>query len=448
MQAAIPLEDHPKTERQITRGMGARILTNTQVWSPDSQWLVYDTRPDASGEVFNGTRIEMVHAQSGEVRVVYESPNNSRCGVATFHPTRWEVVFIHGPENPTPDWSYGPYHRQGVIVRLNESPRVLPLDARDLTSPLTPGALRGGSHVHVWHPLGDWVSFTYEDHLLASYANPGPDHDLNQRNIGVSIPGRPVFVKKDHPRNLDGTHFTVLVTRTHAVPRPGSDEVKKAYEEGWIGREGYVRADGTRQRRALAFLGQVVSERGETVPEVFVADLPDDLSQPGDGPLEGTLQRLPLPPKGVSQRRLTRTTQRKHPGVQGIRHWLRCSPDGANIAFLMKDDAGLDQLWTVSPNGGAPRQLTRNPASVSSTFNWSPDGRLIAHTLDNSLCVTTFPAGKTWRLTPRFNDAEAPRPEACVFSPDGKHLAYVRRVPSPTAASNQIFVLDLNLAAR
>ncbi|PBD34340.1 hypothetical protein CK247_30830, partial [Klebsiella pneumoniae] len=32
--------------------------------------------------------------------------------------------------------------------------------------PYTPGALRGGSHVHVYSPNGQFVSFTYNDHVL------------------------------------------------------------------------------------------------------------------------------------------------------------------------------------------------------------------------------------------------------------------------------------------
>ena len=82
---------------------------------------------------------------------------------------------------------------------------------------------------------------------------------------------------------------------------------------------------------------------------------------PGDGSLAGTERRMPFPPKGVVQRRLTFTADRPFPGIQGPRHWLRSSPDGRRIAFLMKDEDGLVQLWTVSPNGGAPAQVTRNP---------------------------------------------------------------------------------------
>lgn len=428
-------------EKQITKGPGGRILTNVGVWSPDSEWIVYDTRRDAAGEVFDGTRIEMVNVRSGEARLLYESRLGAHCGVATFHPREWKVVFILGPERPTPDWAYCAWHRQGVIVDAMRPGKALNLDARDLTPPFTPGALRGGSHVHVWDAAGEWVSFTYEDHLLAQFREPGPDHDVNQRNIGVSVPGRPVRVSRDHPRNHDGEYFSVLVTRTMARPRPGSDDIQRAFEEGWVGTNGYVRPDGSRQRRALAFQGQVVTERGEAISEVFIADLPEELTVAGDGPLAGTETRRPFPPRGVTQRRLTRTADRKHPGLQGPRHWLRSSPDGSCIAFLMKDDAGIVQLWTISPNGGAPAQVTRNPWPIASAFTWSPDGAWLAHVMDNSVCLTEAATGRTTRLTPRCEDARAPRPEACVFSPDGRKVACVRRQGTGAAAANQIFIV-------
>jgi hypothetical protein len=437
----LPMLAH---ERQVTRGPGGRVLTNTGVWSPDSEWIVYDTRSDAAGDLFDGQRIEMVNIRSGEARALYESRNGAHCGAATFHPRQARVIFILGPENPTPDWQYNAYHRQGVIMDTAHPGVARNLDARDLTPPFTPGALRGGSHVHVWDAAGDWVSFTYEDHLLAQFNEAAPSNDINQRNLGVSVPGRPVRVSKSHPRNHDGEYFSVLVTRTTAHPRPGSDEIKKAFEEGWVGTNGCARADGSRQKRALAFQGQVVTEQGETISEVFIADLPEDLTAAGDGPLAGTETRRPSPPRGVAQRRLTRTAGRKFPGLQGPRHWLRSSPDGARIAFLMKDDAGVVQLWTISPNGGEPAQLTHNPQSIASAFTWSSDGRFIAHAMDNSVCVTEANTGVTTRLTSRSDDATAPRPEACVFSPDGQKLAYVRRAPSFGGWRNQVFVLALD----
>lgn len=443
-QSPTPLmQESIQPERQVTRDRQGHLLTNTGVWSPDSEWIAYDIRPDPAGESFTGRRIEMVNVNTGEVKRLYESSQGAHCGVVTFHPRQHRVVFILGPENPTPDWTYNTFHRQGVIVDVAHTGLARPLDARDLTPPFTPGALRGGSHVHVWDGAGDWISFTYEDHLMAQFPEPGPDHDINQRNIGVSVPGHPIRVNRDHPRNQDGDYFTVLVTRTTANPRPGSDEIKKAFEEGWVGTNGYIRTDGTLQRRALAFQGHVVTATGETISEVFIADLPEDLTVPGTGPLAGTAQRLPAPPKGVTQRRLTFTAKSRFPGLQGPRHWLRSSPDGSHIAFLRKDDDGIVQLWTISPNGGSPVQVTRNPWPAASAFTWSQDGTRLAYVMDNSVFVTEVATGVSTRLTRRSTDDKAPRPEACVFSPDGRKIGYVRQVTADAERFNQVFVAFL-----
>jgi hypothetical protein len=289
-------------ERQVTTGPGGRILTNAGVWSPDGEWIVFDTRSDAAGEIFDGTAIEIVSVRTGEVRRIHESKKGACCGVATFHPREPKVVFILGPERPTPEWTYGPARRQGVVVDIGKPGFAANLDARDLAPPFTPGALRGGSHVHVWDASGEWVSFTYEDHILSRFREEKDGVEVNLRNIGVSVPGRPVRVGRDHPRNHDGESFSVLVTRTVASPRPGSDEIRRAFEEGWIGTEGHARPDGSRGRRALAFQGHVVTSAGETISEAFVVDLPEDVTVPGDGPLEGTETLRPRPPRGASQR--------------------------------------------------------------------------------------------------------------------------------------------------
>jgi WD40 repeat protein len=404
---------------------------------------VYDVRSDPAGEKFDGDRIEMVHWETGEVRVLYQARNDAKCGVVTFHPHEFKVVFILGPERPTPDWQYNAYHRHGVIVETQVPNQALNLDARDVVPPFTPGALRGGSHVHVWAPAGDWVSFTYEDHVLSAVARETPGKHMNLRNVGISAPIRKVEVSRDHPRNHDGEYFSVLVTRTSANPRPGTDEISKAFEEGWVGTDGYVRPDGSRQKRALAFQGNVMSASGKTLSEVFVVDLPDRLDVPGDGPLAGTELLRPFPPKGTVQRRLTRTESRRYPGLQGPRHWLRSSPDGSQIAFLMKDDEGIAQLWTVSPNGGEPNQLTHNSHPVASAFSWSPNGRFIAHVMDGSVCATDVATGETRRLTAPDRGESGPRPEACVCSPDGKKVAYVRHMHEAGFGYNQVFVVPL-----
>jgi len=414
------------TEKQLTQGPGGRILTNCSVWSPDGQWLVYDTRSDAEGAVFDGTRVEIIHADTGQIKTMYESRRGACCGVATFHPLKDEIVFILGPEDPTPDWAYSPSHRQGVIVLVDSPGEAVNLDARDLTPPGTPGALRGGSHVHVFSPDGKWVSFTYNDALA----------DSTQRTVGVAVPG-PVTVNKTHSRNRDGTYFSTLVTRTVRSPRPGSDDIGQALEDGWIGTAGYVRGDGTRQARALAFQGQVMGADGRRFWEVFVCDLPEDILH-----------------SGPNQRRVTFTENSQYPGISGPRHWLRSSPDGAEIAFLGRDAAGQAQIWTVSPNGGPIRQVTHDPWPVASAFTWDPAGERIAYVADDSVFTVGVRDGLSERQTPRVDAADTPLPLACVFCPEGRRIAFLRRPAdrlearsnqsrSNQSRSNQICVVTL-----
>lgn len=431
-------------ERQLTTAEHGHLLTNHAVWSPDSQWIVYDVRSDPAGAVFDGRRIERVHVETGKVEVLYESPAGSHVGVATYHPTCECVIFIHGPEPETPDWPYTAYHRCGFIVHTTEPGWGMYIDACNLKPPFTPGALRGGSHVHVWEPAGEWISFTYEDHLLATadQAVP-PECELNQRNIGISVPSLPIILRGDHPRNHNGICFSCLVTRTHDHPLPGSDEISRACEEGWIGRAGYRRADGTQQMSALAFQGRVTARDGLEHEEVFVVDLPADPKIAGDGPITGTLTTRPRPPRGTVQRRLTFTENRKHRGIQGVRHWLRSSPDGERIAFLMRDEAGVSQLWTISPRGGKPEQLTHHDFDVGSAFSWSPEGRWLTYVLAGDVALTDTTTGATRIITTTAEGCEPVRPEACVFSPDGRKIAYLRQVYGEMSAWNQIFVVDI-----
>lgn len=433
-------------ERQITTRPHGHILSNTNVWSPDSRWIVYDTRSDPAGDKFDGSTIEIVNIETGEVREIYRSRNGAHCGVVTFSPRDNRVVFILGPENPTSEWQYNAWHRQGVLVDIDKPNIATLLDARDVAPPFTPGALRGGTHVHVFDSAGKWVSFTYEDHLLATLdgAHSTTPHELNQRNVGISVPTASIRVPHDHPRNHDGATFSVLVTCTVDKPRAGSDEISKAFEDAWVGTNGYVRPDGSRQRHAIAFQGNITTPNGETISEVFVADIPDDPTRPSESPLAGTPTTRPAPPRGTVQRRLTHTADRTYPGIQGPRHWLRSSPDGSRIAFLMRDDAGIVQIWTISPNGGTPTQLTHNPFDIQSAFTWSPDGSHIAHIADDSIFVTDVSTGISHRLTPRTESASAPRPEACVFSPNGQHIAYVRQVTVNNQSLNQIFIATLD----
>jgi len=425
-------------EWPVTDGRENVILTNTGCWSHDGKWIVYDVRSPADGGVFDGDRIERVHVTTGKVEVLFRAQNGAKCGVVTHNPKQPRVAFILGPEDLGDGFTYGMARRRGAIVETDRPGEVIDLDARDLVAPFTPGALRGGSHVHVWDSAGDWLSFTYEDHVLDLLdQTKSIGHEPNRRVVAVSVPGK-VTPLHHHLRNHPGTFFSVVVTPLAPKPRPGSDDLIRACEEAWIGIRGYVRSDGTRQDHALAFQGTVLSKEGKPFVEVFVCDLPNEMKEKGQAPLEGTPITMPAPPKGVAIRRLTRTENEKYPGIQGPRHWLRSSPDGNQIAFLAKDNNGVVQIVLISPNGGKPTPLTHNQESISSCFSWSPDGKSIAHTMAGALCLTSANGGQTRVLLP--HDPTRPiRPEAVVFSPDGKTLAFVRNLHG----KNRIFLCGI-----
>ena len=115
---------------------------------------------------------------------------------------------------------------------------------------------------------------------------------------------------------------------------------------------------------------------------------------------------------------------------------------GDDVSHMTVYDAGIAQFWTVPPSGGAPVQVTQNPHPVASAFTWHPDGRRVTFVMDNCVCVTDIATGVTTRLTARTGDATAPRPEACVFSPDGSKVAFVRRLPVGAGTANQICVVE------
>jgi hypothetical protein len=426
-------------ERQVTAAPVNHLLTNAAVWSFDGVWIYYDVRSDVAGSQFDGARIERVHVENGEVQVVYETTRNACCAVVTASPVDDRIVFIQGPEDPTPNWSYAACRRRGVVVDAATG-FATNLDARNVVAPYTPGALRGGTHVHVFSGDAEWVSFTYEDHVLETSTDLRAAE--NQRNVGVAAPFGPVQPPAVHRRNHAGSLFSVLVTVTHDAPTPGSDQINRAYSDAWVGKFGYRKSSGEWQRRALAFLGDVVTASGQTTPELFIVDIPNDVTVAGDQPLQGEALTRPMPPAGTAQRRLTYTTAQRYPGMGGVRHWPRSDSDGNQIAFLMRDDRGTTQLWLISPNGGKTRQLTHNLFSIQSAFTWRADGRAIACVAGGSVCEVDASTGRTTRLTPVDHSAGDPLPIACVYSPDGRQIAFVRRVSSEDGEFNQIFTVS------
>jgi Tol biopolymer transport system component len=111
----------------------------------------------------------------------------------------------------------------------------------------------------------------------------------------------------------------------------------------------------------------------------------------------------------------------------------------------MKDDYGVPQLWTVSPTGGDPVAVTRTAAGVASAFTWSPLGCHVAFVTDNRVAAVEVDTGELVFLTDHCSGNESVRPEACVFSPDGRRVAFVVRSAGGT---NQIHVAEMPAQAR
>lgn len=428
----------PYKETQLTNDKRSHQLTNINVWTPDSLWVAYDVRPNSSS--FTGLSIEKIHVNTLHEVEIYRANHGAHVGVVTVssqQPHRY--AFIHGPEYPDEHWHYDFHHRRGVYVKDEQLNVAHPIDAMCISSPYVAGALRGGTHVHVFSPDAKWLSFTYNDHVMHEL-----DKQLDQRNVAIAVPAGAVNIEpKRHAREYSGDYFCCVVTQTTAEPKPDSDEISRAYEEGWVGQRGYQKQNGQWQERALVFIGDTHSKSGDIVPEIFIVDLP---AQPelcmvaGDNPIQGTETSMPAPPKGVHQKRLTYTHKRKFPGLaKQPRHWLRTSPDGKSIACLMHDDIGIVQLWLVNILTGELTQITEGDFSIQSAFNWDSKGEHICFVYDNSVTLCHIATKTLIRLTKRTE--QAPIADAVVFSPNDQLIAFMRDIDG----FRQIYTVETGL---
>nr|WP_121273620.1 DUF3748 domain-containing protein [Pedobacter schmidteae] len=427
------------TEIQLTNQAYGHTLNTHQVFSKDGRWLVYDTRNDDSKIASTGN-IEMVNVATGEIKLLYQTKNQTEygpgVGAATFSPVADRVIFIHGIVNADQNNPYGFTRRTGVAIDVNNPGVPLFMDARDITAPFTQGALRGGTHAHSWSGDGQCISFTYNDFVIEQLSKTNPDvQDL--RTVGVMFPAKVEVPEDSSGENNSGEMFAVVVTEVIENPVVGSDEIYKAFDECWIGKKGYRKDDGSWQERAIAFQGNVRDKNGLQKTEVFVVDLPVDLNRLyPEEKLAGTAFSRPGVPEGIKQRRITFTEA----GVVGPRHWLRCSADGSQIVFLSKDPSGFINAFSVSPNGGPVKQVSFHQFDIQSGINFSPDGQYISYVAQNAVYITEVAAGTAQQLTANASDAN--RPVGTVsWSPDGKALAYNRYVENVEGNYLQIFLL-------
>ncbi len=439
---------HPSTERQLTFAPQNHNLDNNDNFSPDNQWLAFDPREDDTAIAGNAV-IARVSVATGKVQELYREPRaqpwGPGVGAANVNPVDGSVAFIRGLNNATAERPYAMWRRVGAYVKADSPGTLSFLDARDVIAPFTPGALRGGTHRHEWSADGRWMGFTYNDALLAAREE-STGEKVNLRTIGVATRfDRGRLRVSPGPENNEGEMFAAIVVRVVSSPLPGSDEISRAFEDAWVGREGYRRADGSWQRRARAFLGNVRTSEGRELTEVFLVDIPERIDVPGPtGPLEGTVASMPQPPLGAEQRRLTFTATRKFPGVVlEPRHWLRSSPDGTRIVFLAKDDAGVVQAYFIAPQGGAITQITQGRNPVQSCVRWSPDGASIVYVSGQAVMVCDArPASKTFGAARALTQPTQQLPENVIWSHDGRTIAFNRRVLTAGLWRQQIFLVQ------
>jgi hypothetical protein len=439
------MQDQPDAsarQRRLTDRPQGHILANRGCWSADGRWLHFDSRADETR--FDSPSIDRVAVDSGSIETVHRPADGARCGVPICSPTDQRVVFIRQDTPATDDWPYCAWHRHGAIATPGKPAAVESLDARDLVAPFTPGALRGGTHLHTFHPNGKLLVSTYEDHVLATAlagtaeagtaeagtAEAGTAEagtaEANRRGLAVHLLSHPVTVPKGHPRNRDGIAFTCFVTELTDRPKAGSDQIAMATGESWVGETSQIACQGT-----------VTAADGQPCVELYLVTIPATWLDPQglralptprvpDRPLEGTPTTRSGTPAGVAQQRLTHTTDRPFPGIFGPRHWCVASPDGTRIGFYMRDDKGAVQFWTVSPRGGDPVQVTHGPWEPRSAFTWHPDGSAVTYIADGSVVWVDVDSGRYRRLTEKAPPEDSPTRHACVFSPDGGAIAFMR----------------------
>ncbi len=124
------------------------------------------------------------------------------------------------------------------------------------------------------------------------------------------------------------------------------------------------------------------------------------------------------------------------------------SPDGRYIALLRRL-SDHDEVWTIPALGGAGHKIGESWSGISPWYwfdqlSWSPDGTFVALPSKNprqtaySIFLLSVETGQKRKLTSPPNNYvgdSAPR-----FSPDGKHVAFIR---ISSALSSEIYVVNV-----
>lgn len=384
-------------------------LHHNGVFSKDGQWIVFDGRNDDT-KIGETSTIGIVHVGTGKEKILYRTQNQTiygpGVGAASFSPVTDKVIFIHGLASANKEKPYAMSRRTAVGIAINQPNHPFFYDARDINSPYTPGSLRGGTHSHSWSGDGQLISFTYNDELI----------DADLRMVGVMVPFTKGVSVESAEGNNNGIMFSCVVTNVVRNPTPGSEQISKAFDECWVGENGYTLETGEHIPYAIAFQGNVLNTEGKQITEVFIVDI-DQEKILADSLAVGQSGERPQVPKGIQQRRITFSKK----GLSDTRHWLRSSPDGKFIYALAKDQNEFNQLAQIDVSTGDMTLLTSNPFSIDYSFNLNKEGTKIAYVAQNSVYIFDLITGVSTKI---INPEEGKIVGAPSFSPRDPLLVF------------------------
>lgn len=415
---------------QLTHTLKGHTLHHNGVFSSDGRWIVFDGRNEDT-KIGETTEIAVLNLQTKKETIIYKTTAPTiygpGVGAASFNPKNNTVVFIHGLPNADKKSPYGLTRRTGVAVDMERPQQPVFLDARDITAPYAPGSLRGGTHSHCWSPDGKLLSFTYNDALIA------PD----LRTVGVMFKTQHPVLVDEAGGNNNGIYYAAIVADVKTNPKPGSDEIGKAFDECWVGEEGTINPTGNRAPYTIAFQGNTINKKGKVITEIFVVDIDTTLIL-ADKQTVGTEGTRPQVPKGIQQRRITYSDK----GLSQVRHWLRSDKEGKYIYALADDDKGLAQLIQCDLQTGNCKFLTENAFSIEFPFNLDTSGTRVAFIGDNNVFLFDRVANKMTQLS--SNRPNGPRVVgAPSFSPDGKTLVFNQYVKAGGTSFLQVMAISV-----
>jgi len=387
--------------QQRTHGSYGHFLNHRQAISHCGNYLYYDTR-NADPEIIKTTRIESLELATNRVQVIYDTHAPSvygpGVGAVVCHPRQSTILFIHGLTNCNSNQPYSATRRFGAWANIdpcNPTTKISSLESRSLQAELPWGTLGGGSHAHSFSSDGKWVSFTYNDALYPE-----------RRCVGFSLVDQWESVSDQSTRNDRGQHQEEFKgIGWSALAMLPIDPIESAREECWV--QSDTNGVVTRQLAMIVQL-RTPSAVEPLIDEIYLAkfpryadDWPTRLGQSfqsrcisgADSGKRRIDWRLEVP-DGIQVRRLTQTTTRSHPGVQGPRHWLIGSNCGRWIYTMMRGTDGIIRLVRVSVIDGSFDWISENQESITHPAAIDEQNLRIAYLAGKNLTILNLPTGQ------------------------------------------------------